>query len=102
MLKLAFFLFQPLPALGRQRVVTCPTAGLGSAPLGFRPPVNQQSLEGWIESALANLQCVARRAEKVLRNPIAVQWAVGKRFQNEEIQISPQSAGVKLFLVMHQ
>src|SRR5689334_3626817 len=61
MLKLAFFLFQPLPALGRQRVVTCPTAGFGIAPLGFRPPVDQQSLEGWIESALAHLQCVARR-----------------------------------------
>jgi hypothetical protein len=53
-----------LPACGSQGVMPSAPVVLGCAPLGLDPAPQEESLQGWIEGALADLQDVLRHVLK--------------------------------------
>src|SRR5262249_15722915 len=70
----------------RQRIVPSPPVVLGRAPFSLDPALEQQSLQGGIEGAFANLEYLLGDVLEVLRDTVPVLTACEQRLEDQQIQ----------------
>src|ERR1051326_2150889 len=77
---------QTLSTRRRDAIEARAASRLRLAPFRARPPVDQQSLQGRIERALADLEDVGRRLLEMPRDRVAVRGAARQRLEDEHLE----------------
>jgi hypothetical protein len=98
LLKLSVFGSELATASGGQRVIAGAASVLGLPPLPFHPAIQEKSLEGRVEGALADLQDVFRDPLDVVGDPVPVHRPESQGFEDQEVE----GAGEKVWCLSHR